>query len=263
VNRQLLLHQELRHGLRQNQFDASYRPRVNLLTGAVDAVELTPFWMHPQKGKLAYTEFAKPIDESGLATLFNYWLIDRVCADISRMKAAGCAKKMVLSIEPEHLFCEKFLAYLSTALNESALDGALLEFEISQTIVNDGLGAIKRGIERLNKMNISVGLDHFGSGHSSFLHLQRLPIKTLKIDSDFIADAPQNGDESNLVSALIYLAHSLKKVIVASGVERIDQHQLLRALQCDQAQGSYYKHDLSFESLCRYFVGSLEEAASR
>jgi EAL domain-containing protein (putative c-di-GMP-specific phosphodiesterase class I) len=83
-------------------------------------------------------------------------------------------------------------------------------------------------------------MDDFGVGHSSFSLLKRLPFDTLKIDRSFVARVDTEGDDNLLIQAIVAMAHSLHKRVIAEGVETRRQAELLQAIHCDYAQGWLY-----------------------
>ena len=252
VKLQLLFRNELSEAILHHQFELCYCPRVDLRTSELKSVDVIPVWHHPQRGLLHPEQFIDAAEESGLMALLNYWIINRIGADLEALKRADVSLKFVVSFSLKQLLDDKFTNHVLDMLSEKQLSGHLLEIDLHQTLMTEGLEKIKRTMSQLGESGISFGLNHFGGGFSSFLHLQRLPIKTLKIDKEFIAEAPSNGDDANLVAAMINLAHSLNKIIVATGVNLATQHRLLKALRCDQGQGDYYSKRLSLEQLQAY-----------
>jgi EAL domain-containing protein (putative c-di-GMP-specific phosphodiesterase class I) len=92
-------------------------------------------------------------------------------------------------------------------------------------------------IRSLREAGIMVAMDDFGTGYSSLSYLARLPIDYLKIDRSFIAKIDEDSNDLTIVTAIISMAHSLHLKIVAEGVEKAAQRDLLSGLQCDQIQG--------------------------
>jgi EAL domain-containing protein (putative c-di-GMP-specific phosphodiesterase class I) len=84
---------------------------------------------------------------------------------------------------------------------------------------------------------VSLAIDDFGSGLSSFACLRRLPVHTIKIDGSFIAGVGQNRDDEIIIKAIIDLSHALGKRVVAERVETRAQLAFLQAHGCDEAQG--------------------------
>ena len=97
-------------------------------------------------------------------------------------------------------------------------------------------------------------LDDFGTGFSSFVHLNSLPITLLKVDRSFVGGMEQREENAKLVHAMINLAHNLNLEVVAEGVESEEQLALLRAFGCDQVQGFLVSRPLPVEALIEYLL---------
>jgi EAL domain-containing protein (putative c-di-GMP-specific phosphodiesterase class I) len=92
----------------------------------------------------------------------------------------------------------------------------------------------------LSQLGITFSLDDFGTGFSSFAHIQRLPISALKIDRSFIRNVTENHGDAEIVKAMINLANSLSLKVIAEGVETLEQIQFLWHNKCEQVQGFYF-----------------------
>ena len=105
-------------------------------------------------------------------------------------------------------------------------------------------------------MGINLAIDDFGKGYTSLSYLKELPIKTVKIDRQFIGamlKRQESDDGQRLVRATIILAHSLKMEIVAQGVETEEQLAILNAMGCDYMQGFHLGQPVSF-ALIEHFI---------
>jgi EAL domain-containing protein (putative c-di-GMP-specific phosphodiesterase class I) len=92
-------------------------------------------------------------------------------------------------------------------------------------------------VAELKELGVRVAIDDFGTGFASLAYLWRLPADVIKIDRSFVSRLDDDPDAGVLVSAMIDMAHSLGKRIVAEGVETDTQLDLLRSLGCDTVQG--------------------------
>jgi EAL domain-containing protein (putative c-di-GMP-specific phosphodiesterase class I) len=108
---------------------------------------------------------------------------------------------------------------------------------------------------------VRFSLDDFGTGFSSFVHLNSLPIALLKVDRSFVGGMEQREENRKLVHAMINLAHNLNLEVVAEGVETEEQLALLRSFGCDQVQGFLISRPLPIEQLVEYLVQGAGQGA--
>ena len=109
-------------------------------------------------------------------------------------------------------------------------------------------------MDALGRLGVRFSLDDFGTGFSSFVHLNSLPITLLKIDKSFVGGMEQREENRKLVHAMINLAHNLNLEVVAEGVETSEQLDLLRGFDCDQVQGYLISKPLPLAELVEYLT---------
>ena len=105
----------------------------------------------------------------------------------------------------------------------------------------------RRILGQLRDGGIKVWLDDFGTGFSGLSHLRSVPVDGVKIDRSFIADVMRDPDDLALTSAIIAMAHSLGMTVIAEGVEKEGQFDLLRSRNCDLAQGYWLGYPLGLD----------------
>ena len=140
-----------------------------------------------------------------------------------------------------------------------------MEFELTETAVMRRSDLVKQTMDALGRLGVRFSLDDFGTGFSSFVHLNSLPIALLKIDKSFVGGMESREENRKLVPAMINLAHNLKLEVVAEGVETPEQLALLRSFGCDQVQGYFISKPLPLTELVAFLSQAMgkREAASR
>jgi len=137
------------------------------------------------------------------------------------------------------------------ALAQFALDPRVLELEITETVLMHNLDAAQQLLLPLKQLGLSISIDDFGTGYSSLAYLGRLPIDTLKIDRSFVRDLGTQPDSEAIAAAIIALAHSLKRGVVAEGVETAVQMSMLYAMGCRLMQGYLFARPQPLEEFER------------
>jgi EAL domain-containing protein (putative c-di-GMP-specific phosphodiesterase class I) len=112
-------------------------------------------------------------------------------------------------------------------------------------------------MEKLTALGVRMGVDDFGTGYSSLAYLQKLPVSVLKIDKSFVDDVAASKRGAALVRAIVGIGSALDLLVIAEGVERVDQVGRLRALDCRHAQGYYFSKPLDAKGMTEYLDGQV------
>ena len=234
--------------MKAKQFGVFYIPRIDLRTQKIAAVEIAPYWKHPQKGVLHYHQFSSINTDKEMASKLSEWLLSVGLYQFSKISSHSDIK-LVFNFEPHYFSSKDFALKLNHSLDKYNIDGEKIEFDLNQIISESSLDTIESCMDNLRALGISFGVNSFGSELSSLLHLQRLPINTLKLDKRFIKTIHKNAEDARLCKAIVNFAHSIDKRVVADGVKTALQISMLEKLGCDQAKGPGAMGILSFKQL--------------
>lgn len=245
------LEADLRQALTRNEFLLYYQPRLDLRDGRIVGMEALIRWKHPERGMVPPMEFIPFAESSGQIVPIGYWVVRQACQDMMRMREAGLPLlQMAVNLSFEQFRDRHFITTVTDIIQESGIDPGMLEFELTETAVMSNARKADRCMRLLTDLGMSFSLDDFGTGFSSFAHIQRLPIACLKIDRSFIRSVTSNEDDAVIVRAMINLAHSLELSVVAEGAEEKEQVQFLREHACDQVQGFYFSPPVPYDQVC-------------
>ncbi|BBB24768.1 bifunctional diguanylate cyclase/phosphodiesterase [Amphritea japonica] len=245
---QIAIEPELINAIRRNEFELFYQPRVDISSGKIIGAEGLIRWRHPEKGLIYPDAFIPTAERTGLIVPIGYWVIQQAGEDIQRLQASGLAIERLSINLSFRQFQDSYLCRTIQRLIEKySIDTAILEFELTESALFNNELHVREGIEGLHKLGINFSLDDFGTGYSSFSLLQTLPISSLKIDRSFVSGVNQNPDDREIVKAIIRLARSLNKEVIAEGVETSQQLNFLARFGCHQAQGYLYSKPVSYD----------------
>ena len=211
-------------------------------------------WRHAEGGWLRPGSFVPLGEESGLCVPRGYWVVARALRDMQALADSGRQLHMAVNLSFRQFQGDQLLPTLCRLISDRAVAAQWLEFELTETAVMRRGDLVKQTMDALGRLGVRFSLDDFGTGFSSFVHLNSLPITLLKIDKSFVGEMEQREENRKLVHAMINLAHNLSLEVVAEGVETPEQLALLRTFGCDQAQGYLISHPLALPQLLDYLM---------
>ena len=256
--RLLTIENQLRHALKNKEFDMVYQPQINLKSSEMVGVEALLRWSNPHLGAVSPAEFIPLAEELGLLNEIGEWVVEQVCKQHRAWIDDGFpAVKIAVNISASQLISCNLFEHIKNMFSTYQVDGYYFEIEITEDIFLDKSERVLEKLTELKKLGIKIAIDDFGSGYSSLSYLQRIPCDVLKLDGSFVKMIGQNKTTEALVTATIILTHSLGLEMVAECVETQTQWDFLKNANCDIVQGYYYRKPLSISEMCEF----MEETA--
>lgn len=250
----LLLENDLRRAVEQQQLTLYYQPQVDLKTGEMTGVEALVRWQHPERGIVSPAHFIPLAEETGLIVPIGEWVLREACRQQRIWLDAGkYVGKIAVNLSPRQFRQKNFPGKVEAILSETGLDAQHLELEITESCAMEHAGETINQLNQLNQMGMFLAIDDFGTGYSSLAYLQRFKVQKLKIDRSFINDIHDDANDAAIAKSIIGLAHNMQMRVVAEGVENENQAEWLRNMGCDQAQGFFYAKPMTAKQLESHF----------
>lgn len=239
--------EELRTGLDRDALCLHYQAIVTLPSGRITGLEAFARWQHPQRGLVHPDGFIAVAEETGLIVPLGAALIEQGCRQLREWQDAHgtAAPRLHLNISPRQLAAPDLVSLVSTTLDRTGADPALLCLELTEMALMGNEASAGAVLGALKELGLTIAIDDFGIGSSSIAHLHRFPIDVVKIDGSFVEGLSPDPEDCAIVAALVRLAHTLGLEAIAEGVETEGQLERLRALDCDQAQGFLFARPAS------------------
>ena len=240
---------DLRKAIHKKEFETHYQPIVSLKTRSVVGFEALIRWNHPQLGLIYPGSFISIAEETGLIIPITRLMVEEACRDLKtwqeRIKHLQ-KLTMNVNISSRHFLQPALLNDLENVLNKIDLPPDHLKLEITETALMEDVEETVRLVHRMRDYGLQIVIDDFGTGYSSLSYLQRLPIDTLKVDRSFVSRIQNVPDGNrNIVEAIISLAHRLDMIVVAEGVETLEQYSILLDMNCQFGQGYLFSKPLT------------------
>lgn len=246
VTRRVRIEQDLRGAWERGELTLAYQPIYRVSDKALLGAEALLRWQHPVHGQVAPSVFIDVAEQSGLIESIGPAVVRAACKDAMRWRREGAGDMFVsVNVSARQLRSGDFHDQVTAALAESGLPPRLMHIELTETAVLGDEEQARQILSSLRDLGIKVWLDDFGTGFSGLSHLRRVPVDGVKIDRSFIADVLRDPDDLALTTAIIAMAHSLGMTVVAEGVEKEGQCDLLRSRGCDLAQGYWLGYPMN------------------
>jgi diguanylate cyclase (GGDEF)-like protein/PAS domain S-box-containing protein len=245
----LRLESQLRKALPNREFMLVYQPQISIATNDIASVEALLRWNHPDLGLLLPSRFINIAEESGLIVPIGEWILEEACRQCSEWMNAGQAITVSVNISAVQFRRPNFVDAVMRTLDRWQLPPGFLELELTESVLMYDIQDAVIKLQRLREVGIRLAIDDFGVGYSSLSYLQRMPLHKLKIDHSFVheigTDDERGARSEAVVQAIITIAHTLGMVVVAEGVETVQQLNYLRRIGCDGVQGYIFSTPLT------------------
>ena len=262
LTEQARMEKGLRAASEKDEFVVHYQPEVDLESGRIIGAEALVRWRSPDGELLPAAQFIPMAEEIGAIVPMSEYVLRTACRQVMDWKARGFSPFRVSVNLSARLFQKYDLAgALVDILRETGVGPESLRLEITESIAMQNLEETLKTLWKLNGLSIRVAMDDFGTGYSSLACLRKFPIHLLKIDGAFIHDLDKNLEDQTIVKAILAMASALNIHVLAEGVERAEQRDLLKSFGCRMAQGFYFSRPVPAEDFTRLLERERAETA--
>ncbi|MDP1657144.1 MAG: EAL domain-containing protein [Hylemonella sp.] len=252
----LVIRNGLRRALERDELVLHYQPQIDLASGQIIGAEALIRWRHPELGVVAPGRFIHIAEDSGMIVPIGEWVLNKACQQAMAWQRAGLPRLlMAVNLSAVQFRRGNVEQNVMHALQRSGLDPALLELELTESILIQNVEQVLATVKALKRLGVKLSIDDFGTGYSSLSYLKRFDIDKLKIDQSFIRDLATDPDDAAIVHAIVQMAHSLNLKAIAEGVEHAAMLPQLRDFGCDEAQGYYFARPMPADEFERYLAG--------
>jgi diguanylate cyclase (GGDEF)-like protein len=228
---------ELRQAVGAGQLRLYLQPKLALDSGEVVGAETLVRWEHPQRGLVPPMQFIPFAEQTGFIRTITLWVFAEAARHWRLLHQAGLKLTLSVNLSTRDLLDPDLPQKFDALLVEHRVPAEAFCLEITESAIMDDPPRAQATLERLSALGFKLSIDDFGTGYSSLAYLKRLPVDELKIDKSFVLGMESDADDATIVRSTIDLAHNLGLSVVAEGVENAAVWNMLRELNCDQAQG--------------------------
>jgi len=249
----LMLEESVRTAIDGKDFSMVYQPQVFIEGGRLRGFEALLRWQHPSAGDVPPGLFIPLLEETRLIAKLGGWIFEQGAAQRKRWNEVFDANLVLsVSVSSTQFSMPNLASELQRAMQRFDLKPGQLEVEITEASLVHNLNHSRIQIQLLHDIGVRVALDDFGVGECSLSHLRNLDIDTLKIDRHFVANMLGSVRDLAVARSIIDLCRNLDVLVIAEGVETIEQYQWLKDNGCQLIQGFLVAHPMIAEDALRF-----------
>jgi len=245
---------ELRQAIVKDQLFLTFQPKVRLMQPQVTGVEVLIRWQHREHGVILPDQFIPFAERTGLIIPMTLWVLQQSLLQCRTWSEMSLDVNVAVNLSMWNLEAQELPEQIEALLRDSGVPPENLELEITETSIMNDPQRVIRTLNRIRDLGVQFAIDDFGTGYSSFAYLTKLPVTCIKIDKSFVQNIESDRDSSVIVKSIIDLGHNLGLKVVAEGVESAQTMELLRAFQCDEAQGYYLCRPITAEMMTKFLL---------
>ena len=248
---------ELSRALEKKEFIVYYQPKFNLEQKKFVSTEALIRWNSEKYGLLTPARFLGKAETAGLIHEIDTFVLKKVCEDLNDFRKRG--KRMLpvsVNFSLYEFYSANFLDTIINILDEYKVPSNLIEIEITEATSQANSFLSISIIKKLKERGIRVLMDDFGVGFSNLSNMKKIPFDAIKIDKSFIDDITYDEKAREIVRFLINLCKVNEMEVIAEGVDKKEQLELLRRFRCDTIQGFYYSQPLAKSDYEKFLVNN-------
>ncbi len=227
---------DLRAAVTAGRLALEYQPVVELATSRVIGVEALARWSRDGHA-VPPAEFLRVAEDSGLIVSLGEQVLREACAQAAAWRSSGWPIGVSVNFSLRQVTAAGFAASVLTALSGSGLPPGVLTLEVAERVLIEGAGPMADGLAELRRHGVRLAIDDFGTGYASLAYLRQLAVDIIKIDPSFVAGLGADATLAMLTRMIIQVGHDLGIEVVAEGIERPEQLELLQEMGCGLGQG--------------------------
>ncbi|MBB4053259.1 diguanylate cyclase (GGDEF)-like protein/PAS domain S-box-containing protein [Devosia subaequoris] len=235
--------EDLERGLKQGELHVQFQPVMDIQSGQIAGAEALMRWNHPTRGLVTPDEFVPLAERSGQIEKLGRLAFEQSAAQAKDwLTTIGLPEEFFISVNlsPTQLATDTLLTDMRNLVAQDRDLASHLKLEITESQVMTNPEHSAYMLEALRSMGLGLALDDFGTGHSSLSYLHRFPFDTIKIPAPFVRMGSETGiahTQGPIIRAIVALANDLDLMVIAEGVESLDEIERLRQHNCRYAQG--------------------------
>lgn len=252
MNSQIYFQSNLEQALHNEKLINFYQPKVDPNKNKVVGCEALSRWFEDDKF-ISPTKYINIAEANGLIYDIDILSFRNSCKMIKKMRNIDILEegfKISTNISPITLK-NLDIKVLIKIMDDYQVIGKNVSIEITESIVID-FKKVSKILKDIKNQNITIEIDDFSAGNSSFTILPLLNADYLKLDMAILPTNMKECNETLVYEGLVDLSKKLGFKLISEGVESKEQANYVKKIGVDLIQGYYYSKPLSSDQFIEF-----------
>ncbi len=246
----------LRLAIKNQEFIVYYQPQFDALNEEIVGMEALVRWLSPTMGLIAPSQFIPLAEDTGMIVDIDKLVMKQAMKQMSIWQKKGLNPgTLSMNLSIGHLNDISLINFMQKNISLYHIDAENLGLEVTESKVMKKPEDMIEKLKILSNMGIKISIDDFGTGYSSLSYLSRLPIDVLKIDQSFVRQSSDSDNDNSIIKSIIALGESLDLMLLAEGVETLEQKNFIVENGCRIIQGYYFSRPLNDKDMEKLLLG--------
>ncbi len=232
----------------KKEFVVYYQPKVSTKDEVLCGCEALVRWIKDGK-MIPPLDFIPVLEENGSVCELDFYVLDRVCADIRSWIERGITPVTTsVNFSKQHIKYNGVAEKILSTIDKYGIEHSLIEIELTEMSGYDDFDNLSAFVEKIRKAGVKVSIDDFGTGYSSLNMLTTLDVDVVKLDRSLTRCVDTEYSKTKLLLLnIVDMVHKLSFKSLAEGVETDEQLSFLKNIGCTMVQGFLYDTPLPKE----------------
>lgn len=226
-----------------------YQPQYNI-EGTLMGFEAFLRWKNPELGTLSAIDFMQVAEKTGTIYDLGHFSVRCAIETLAKINATDPKLKMTVNISSSELKNGDIPGLLADLIGKYRIDPSNLIVDIPEECLTTSFDMVRPAINYIASLGVYMTLDNFGRGYSSLNNIPLLPVKGIKLDSNFTRNVGFGDEQMGILTAsIIDQMHEIDVYVCATGVGSKELFHKLRDYCCDFYQGGFLSKPVRADEL--------------
>jgi diguanylate cyclase len=252
------LNDKIRNALAKNEFSLHYQPIFENDGQTIYSFETLIRWQQQDGSYISPALFIPVAEKAGLVSSITQWVIHAAFTQLEMWQDSGHYRRLQINFSACDLQNDGIVDYLKEQLDTFNINPNQVILEITESAMIADITLAKNALRKLHALGITLSVDDFGSGYTSLTMLSDMPIKQIKIDSQYVIEMSRKNNNFAIISSIAFLANSIGAKVVIEGIENRKVLTKVSTLENTLLQGHFFGQPMNAEQLEQMFSSTIK-----